>query len=191
MPGSPDKMEIGRYLSERLLPLAAGIALLITLLAPLTYWSIAHSDNQRRAEFYAEDLAQRFAELALEAPELWQYQTYKFITMGELSRLKPDLEGFCVFDAAGRPVNGYQYGKGRRRLEQLSYWEEFFHSQGRASIVFNDRRMGTVQVLVSDARFLRVAVVLFAVSLLAGTCLALVVYRFPVRVVRKMELEIR
>lgn len=64
---------IGRYLSRRLLPLSVGVGLLITLLAPATYWLMTHREHQRQANHQAEDLAKEFRDLALKSPDLWKY----------------------------------------------------------------------------------------------------------------------
>jgi len=186
-----EQIGIGHYLSRRLLPLSAGIGLLIAFLAPVTYWFIAHYNHQQNTSHYAEELADKFREMALEAPELWKYQTYKFIKTTEGFHPTLEVLGFSVLDEKGEPITAYQYMRGwKKHGRKLTFTEELRFSLGTAPILFNNRRVGTVEVLISDAPLLRGTAVLFAVSLLVGISLAVLVYQFPVRVVRKAEVEV-
>jgi PAS domain S-box-containing protein len=179
---------IVRYLSRRLLPLATGVGLLLALAAPLTYWYIEHRNLAHFTSMYATELAGRFADFALEAPELWKYQTYKFMKLVDHFHPAIDVLGFCVLDEKGEPVGGYEYGKSwKRHSGELTFWEELRVTLARVPIVFNNRRVGTVEVLVSDQRLLRANAVLFTFSVLIGAVLAFVMYRFPIRVTRRME----
>jgi diguanylate cyclase (GGDEF)-like protein len=180
-----------RYLRRRLLPLAAGIWLLLALLGPLTYWIIEHRNLHRVAHIYAEDLAEKLQRIALESPALWKYQAYKFIGITQGFHPTIDVRGFSVLDEKGEPITGYEFkdGAGERRKD-LTLTEDLRVTLGTAPILFNNRRVGTVVVLVSDARLLQATALHMGLSALIGAGLALLVYRFPVRVVRRMEKEI-
>ncbi|KAF0219876.1 MAG: sensory box/ggdef domain [Geobacteraceae bacterium] len=182
---------IGRQLSRRLLPLSAGIWLLISVFPPLTYWIIEHHNLQHITALYAEDLAGKFRNFALEAPELWKYQTYKFITITKEFHPIIEVTGFSVLDEKGELISGYQYmNSWKKHRGGLTFKEEFNFSLGSAPILFNNRQVGTVEVLVSDAHLKGGTIILFCFSTLIGTTLAVLVYRYPIRAVRKMEGEI-
>jgi signal transduction histidine kinase len=181
-----------RYLSGKLVPLSTGIALLIAVLAPVTFWTLAHRNLQHMVSLYAEDLADHLREVALESPALWKYQTYKFIAIADRFHPTIDVSGFRVLDEKGEPISGRDYqkvdwGKPGRSLPVV---EELKVTLGVAPVMFNNVRVGTVEVLADDTRLLRTNAIIFGFSLLVGTVLAVLVYRFPVRVVRGMEREI-
>lgn len=183
---------IGAYLSRRLLPLSAAVGLLIALLAPTTYYLITHHEQQRQADLHAEELAGKFRDLALEAPELWKYQSYKFMSITEGYHPTLELLGFSVLDEMGRPLSNYQYLEGGEKYgEKLNFADDLRYTVGSAPIIFNNRRVGTVQALFSDARCLQAAALLFAVSSLVGLCITVVVYLFPLKVVRRAEEELK
>ena len=183
---------IGSYLSRRLLPLSAGVGLLIALLAPATYWLLTHQEQQRQADVHAEELAGKFRDLALEAPELWKYQSYKFMSITEGYHPTLELLGFSVLDEAGRPIGGYQYLEGGEKYGgKLNFEDDLRYTVGTAPIIFNNRRVGTVQALFSDARCLQTTALLFGVSTLVGLSITAVVYLFPLKVVRRAEEELK
>ena len=181
---------IARHLSRRLFPLASLIGLLLGFGAPATYWVLGHDNQQQMTTLYAEDLASKFRTLALDSPGLWKYQTYKFMEVSEGFHPTLDVLGFCILDEKGQPITGYEYGNGhseKRHEGSLSFAEELKSTRGSAPIVFNNRRVGTVEVLVSDTRLLRANAFVFCFSALIGTSLTLLMYRYPVRIVTRME----
>src|SRR5665647_2961465 len=74
---------IAQRLSHRLLPLAVVIGLFLGFGAPLTYWALEHRNLQHITTLSAEELAAKFRTLALDSPELWKYQTHRFIAISE------------------------------------------------------------------------------------------------------------
>jgi signal transduction histidine kinase len=181
-----------KQLSRKLIPLSTGIALLIAVLAPVTFWLLAHRNLDREVSLYAEDLAEQLQQIARESPSLWKYQTYKFTTIAEGFHPTIDVIGFRILDEKGELISGRDYRPVRweKPGEKLSFTEEFKSTRGTAPIHFNDRRVGTIEILADDASIVWRSVLLFGFSSLIGIALAVLVYRFPVRVVRKMEGEI-
>lgn len=182
---------ITRYLSRRLLPLSIGIGLLNAVGAPVTYWLIEQSNLQRHATLYAQDLAEKLQAFALDSPTLWKYQTYNFINIAEGFHPTIDVSGFCVLDEKGEPITGYEYGGGKViHKGALTFTEELRDTMGSAPIIFNNRQVGTVLVTVSDTNLIGSTAVLFIISTMIGTILALLAFRFPVRVMKGAEAEI-
>jgi len=185
------KEGIGRYLSRRLLPLAAGIWLLLTVSPPLTLWIIEHHNVQNVSDLYAEGLADDFKKVVLDAPDLWKYQTYKFMALTEGFHPGEDVRGLRILDEKGAPIAGYEYKSvWKKSGAKLTFEEDMFDTLGTAPILFNNRQVGKVEVLVSDNRILRTTAVIFCLSLLIGTTLAVLAFLFPVRVVKKAEEQI-
>lgn len=181
-----------RQLSRKLMPLAVCIALLIAVLAPVTYWLLEHHKLQHMAETYAEDLADKLQLVALESPTLWKYQTYKFIAITEGFHPAIEVSGLHILDDKGELITGhdYQQTNGERPEKNLPFTGELSSTLGTAPIIFNDRQVGTVEVLADDTQIVRTSVLLFGFWSLAGITLAVLVYRFPVTVVRKLAGEI-
>jgi PAS domain S-box-containing protein len=179
---------IKQHLSRRLLPLTILVGLLLALCAPLTYWIITHRNLQHMADLYAEDLADKFKTLALDSPGLWKYQTYKFIAISEQFHPPIDLLGFSVLDENNKLIAGFESGTNIQwHSGKLSFAEELKSTQGTAPIVFNNRRVGSVLVLVSDKRLLWANIYVLCLSVFVGTGLAILMYRFPTRVVGEVE----
>ena len=183
---------ITQQLSRRLLPLAIWIWLIIALLSPASYWFIQHRDLQRHASAYAVNLGEKFRDFALEAPLLWKYQTYNFL--GLIERFHPTLEveGFRVLDENGEQISGYTYrGEGLGPSGPLTLFEELRLTRGTAPILFNNRRVGTVEFFASDGELLRATALFMAISSLVGTFLALLVYRYPTGVAKRLEKRLK
>lgn len=183
-----ENIRLVQYLRRRLLPLAVGIGLLIALLGPLTYWIIEHRNLHRVTSIYAEELAEKLQRVALASPGLWKYQAYKFIDITQGFHPSIEVLGFSVLDEKGAPLTQYEYKEGSKTHGKvLTFIQDLNVTQGTAPIMFNNRRVGTVEVLASDARLLRACILHFCFSALIGIFLAMLVYLFPVRVVRRME----
>ncbi len=191
MTKASENIRLVQYLRRRLLPLAVGIGLLLTLLGPLTYWLIEHRSLHRVTRIYAEDLAEHFQHLILESPELWKYQPYKFIDITQEFHPDIDVLGFSVLDEKGEPLTQYEYKEGvKTHGREQTFLEDLGITRGTAPIMFNSRRVGTVEIDVSDAPLQRACAILLCFSAFVGAGLALLVYRFPVRIVRRMEGDI-
>jgi len=183
-----ESIRMVQYLRRRLLPLASGIGLLIALLGPLTYWVIEHRNLHRVTHIYAEELAEKLQRVALESPDLWKYQAYKFIDITQGFHPSIEVLGFSVLDEKGEPLTQYEYKEGAKTHGRiLSFLQDLSITQGSAPIMFNNRQVGTVEILVSDIRLQRTCTLHLCFSALLGTFLAMLVYRFPVRIVRRME----
>lgn len=191
MTKASENIRMVQYLRRRLLPLAAGIGLLLALLGPLTYWIIDHRSITRMTQFYADGLADDFQRVVLESPDLWKYQVYKFIDITKEFHPTVEVLGISVLDERGEPISQYEYKEGARiHGRALTFMEDLNVTLGSAPIMFNNRRVGTVEIIVSDAALLQACILQLCLSALIGTGLAIMVYRFPVRVVRRMEGDI-
>lgn len=183
---------IAYQLSRRLLPLSASIWFLLTTLAPATYWLLEHRNLNHITQLYAEEIAAKFQRFALDSPALWKYQTYKFIALTEGFHPTINVSGFRILDENGELITGHDYHKVNwpKPGKDLSFTEELKFTLRAAPIIFNDRQVGTVEILTDDTPILRTSALLFFIWSLVGIVLAVLVYRFPVRVVRKMEWKI-
>lgn len=179
---------IRQQLSRRLLPLVTIIGLLITLVAPVSYFFIEHRNLKRVATLYARDLAEKMRELAVVTPDLWKYQSYKFIDI--INRFHPALEvvDIGIFDENMLPITGYVYREeSQNSWSELEVREELINTLVSAPIFFNNHRVGTIKLLVSDANLRKNTIMIALVSSCIGIILAVVVYRYPVGIVGRLE----
>jgi len=191
MTHQPAQMGMRHHLSRRLLPLAVCVGLFVSTVAPVSFWVIEHASLQHVATLYAEDLAGKLRSVAEETPGLWRYQSYKFMKIAREFHPDIDLIGFGVLDERGEAVPGYATSDNWKKTgRNLSVREELVHTLGTAPLVFNNRRLGTVEVLVADGRLTRNSMIIFGISLVVGTTIGVLIYRFPTRVVRGLEISL-
>jgi signal transduction histidine kinase/ActR/RegA family two-component response regulator len=181
MPEAPHGIDLGGRLARRLLPSTLLVAVLISFGLPATYYVLESRALRRTADMHAREFAESLRELVLESPRLWRYRAEKDTRLlGAFVPFK-DVAALRVLDEQGRPIAGLSYarpgGEGWLRPS----------SAGLAPILFNGRRVATVEVLVSDERLLGVTLALLLGSSLVGIALATLVHVIPVRVMRRME----
>jgi len=192
MPKATKPARIGDQLSRRLLPLAVGIGLLITVLGPSTYWMLESRNFQCRTDLYAGGLAEKIQEFVLESPDLWKYQTYRFLPLTKQFNADVEMGSLLILDEAGKPIANAEFRDGRRqRPGELSFLERLSSARGEAPIIFNNRRLGTVVVSAVNGEQPGNTGIFLATSSLVGLFLAVLVFRFPVRVVKSTEKRLR
>jgi len=177
---------LGQRLAKRLLPLSLGIGVLIGLGIPAIYYSLEASWLDRSAAKYAQELSGNLQDMILEAPGLWRFQAFKYLQI--LQRFLPGKEvtTIRILDEEGRPIPGYEY--------RLSGAEDAWWSSVRktsAPILFNNRRVGMVEVHVSQRHLIVTTVSLLLLCSTLGVSLALLVHFFPVRVATATEGQIQ
>jgi len=182
--------ELVQHLSRSLIPLATGITLLISVLAPVTFWALAHRNLQHMVSIYADDLAQQLGLVAMKSPTLWKYQTHKLITEGFHPGI--DVGGVRILDEKGEILYGHDNHKveWEKPGKTLSFLGELHYTLGAVPIRFNGRQVGMVEVLADDMPTTRTSALILCFSSLVGIALGVLVYWFPVMVVRKMTEKI-
>jgi PAS domain S-box-containing protein len=178
----PYEIGIARQLSRQLLPLALGVALLISGLLPACYYLLEARHFEDQTVQVAEWVAREVAEFSQPDLSLWKNQPRKFTELIDDLRPGSDLLGFSILDERDLPVRGYDYVNEKLK----GRWEpQTLHV--RYPINVGKHRLGTVDVAASRLRIVEITAIIFAISAVAGVSLALLTYRFPVRVVRRME----
>ena len=157
---------------------------MISVLFPASYFVREYSALKETASDHAESFAERLKVMVFSDQDLWKYQTYKYLQLLQDLSANPKIMRVRVLDENGRSITSYEYVNERLdgSIESLS---------GRAPLFFNNRNVGTIEISVSLTPLLTVTAVLFLVSACVGTGLALLVYCFPLRVVQRMEKDIR
>jgi len=185
MPEELQKRTISQQLSRRLLPVSASVGLLIALLFPATYYWLEHRTLRHTANIYAQILAEKVERLVFKEPELWRYQTYKYIEILQDFKTVNEVTEIALQDETGKEIA--EFSKSTANAGKWWNWNAPAESW---PIIYNNRQAGTVVLKVSErVAYLKTAAVL-SVSLTIGLSLALLIYRYPLRVVRKIEGEL-
>lgn len=196
MTNSENQLALGQKLAKRLSPIATVIGCLISVGIPATYYGIESYSLKRTATIYAEEFADDLEEeVIIDNPSLWQYQAQKYLQVINRFVSNKDLVSVQVLDASGKPIPRYRFAQdkgkpvaGFQSLKKLFRpWFGHLSSPGSAPILFNNRRVGSIEIAVSQTDLLEVTLVLLLCSTAAGISLAMLVYRFPVKVVEGME----
>ncbi|MCM2358318.1 MAG: ATP-binding protein [Geobacteraceae bacterium] len=182
----PQPVDLRSYLSRRLRPLVAGIALLISFGFPASYCLIGYGNLRHSASVYAESFAEKLKGVVLADQALWKYQTYKYTKIRDDFFAAREVMQLRVLDELGQVIAGFWQVDG----EEPPAWNSAAPI-GHAAINFNNRTVGTVEVSLPIGPLLRVTALLFLISSIVGAGLATLVYLFPLRVVRRMEGDIR
>lgn len=173
---------IARGLSKRLFPVSLGIGALLSILFPAAYYTLESRAIKRATVIYADDIAHKLQSLLMETPSLWKYHSYKYAEIIKDFRPTREVLSVQVFDEEGEPVKGYANSS-----EGAQKWWNRYAQKGAAPISFNNRVVGEVEVIVAQTQLLWTTLLIFSLSTSVGIGLALLVYRFPVRVVTRME----
>ena len=180
-----EREALSKQLARRLFPLALAIAFLITVVVPGVYYSLEYSRASGEAHTHATRLAHDIGKLASETPGLWKYQATRYAQI--LSDFVPGREimSILVLDETGRRVTHYEHAKTVNRLMRG------LHIHGDpAPIMFNNRNIGEIEVTVSAYKIILKTFFCFLICMAMGTGLALLVYRYPLRVTSELERKI-
>lgn len=187
-PGEEAVLDFGlaRRLARRLYPPTVGIAVLISVGLPSTYFVLESLALRQTAAMYAQELSERLQNLVAKAPTRWksQPQRYSQVLLDFLPN--KDVVSIRVLDEAGRSITRYEY-----TTEEAEAWWNRLALPAAVPIVFNARVVGTVKVVVSHVSLVGATLSFIIFSAAMGVGLVLLVAAFPVRVVREMEGQIQ
>ena len=177
-----DHNTLSRQLAVQLTPLALIVGLLIALVAPTFYCTLEYKRVISEASTHAGRLAEEIGSLAADSRPLWKYQTTRFSELLYAFVPHKQILSIAVLDDSGRKVTEYQEPeKADGILGAIGVKGE------PAPIMFNNRKIGEVQVSVSTYSILLQTLIRFLVCALAGLGLGLLIYRFPLKVVSELE----
>lgn len=176
---------LSKQLALRLLPLALAVGFLITFVVPGIYFVLEYGRASGEARTHAIRLAHDIGKLASEAPGLWKYQATKYAQI--LSDFVPgrEITGIRVLDEKGSPVSHFGHTEKTGRLTG-----RLIINGDPAPIMFNNRKIGDVEVTVSAYSILLKTFCYFLICLAMGSVLSLLIYRYPLRVTSKLERKI-
>lgn len=179
------RVALSRQLAQKLLPLVLAAGLIISFVMPVGYVLLQIGDAMVQSELHAQRLAYDIKKLASEAGPLWKYQATKYAQILNSVTAQTDIRSISVYDEGGASLGNYNYVAPRQGF--LSH----LGIEARPTpILFNNREIGQIAVGVAVDRILFNALYAFSLCLAIGSGLALVLFKYPMRTVRRLEKEI-
>lgn len=179
---------LSSQLATRLGPLALLVWFLTALVTPGLYCFLESRRIEYEAGIDAKKLADEVTSLAVESPLLWKYQSVKYSQMLQAAAANSEMMKISIRDERGLLVTQYDHlsqyqhpAGGHNLLERQCVIGK------PAPIMFNNREIGEVEVTMSLYSILIRSLVYFLICLGIGTGLALIIYRFPIRVASRLE----
>jgi signal transduction histidine kinase/DNA-binding response OmpR family regulator len=186
MTRATDREALSKQLARRMFPLALAVGFLIAFVIPGIYCALEVSRASSEAHAHAKSLAHDIRNLASEAPTLWKYQATKYSQILHSFVPNKNIMNILVLDEKANRVSEYEHtANGYGLLDRL------YIRGDSAPIMFNNRKIGEVQVTVSAYDIMLKALSAFLICAITGLGLAIVVYRFPLRVAFELERKIR
>lgn len=186
MENQKPKIGLRQHLANRLYPVALLIWLLIGVGFPAIFYILEITEQKRTASIYADNFAEKFKEVVLDAPSLWKYQNHKYQDVLSDALQYNEVKSIRVLDETEKSIADYEY-----QAAQADAWWNRNTSVGSAPVIFNNRQIATIEVGLSQSGILNITLAFFVLSTVVGTSLAFLTYSFPVNVASKMEEQIQ
>ncbi|MBT1070303.1 GGDEF domain-containing protein [Pelotalea chapellei] len=183
---SETHFQLGQSLAKRLLPLVVIIACLMGFIFPVTVYVLDYRSLTKEAHSYSKRIAHELEEIAIDSPTLWKYQIYRFAHLTQQVVVDKDISLIKICDETNSEVVSYRY----ESSEAAAAWNRWA-PHGAASVIYNNKVIGTVRVGLSQKHLLIKTALTAVVSGFLGLLLAFLAYTFPTRIVRRMDQEVQ
>jgi len=173
---------LSKQLAGRLFPLSLAVLFLVSFVVPGLYYFLEYRRVSDEANTHAIRLAHEIRRLVSEAPELWKYQATKYAQILHDFIPGKNIMGILVQDETGRRLTHYEVMESPEPLPNI------FGIRGNpAPVMFNNRKIGQIEVTVSSYDIVLNTVLCLLVCMAMGSSLAIIVYRYPLRVTISLE----
>ena len=180
-----DKPTISRELARRLFPLVLALGSLLALFMPGLYCLFEYKNIEDEAGAYARQLAEKIKPLVATSPDLWKYQATKYSDIINSFTPGTGISSITIFDEASHPIDQYNHTSSSDGI--LGSLE----IRGRpAPIIFNNHKLGEIHIGKSADRFLLTSCLVFFACFLTGIPMSLLLYKLPLNVVSKLEVQL-
>jgi signal transduction histidine kinase/CheY-like chemotaxis protein/HPt (histidine-containing phosphotransfer) domain-containing protein len=176
---------LSQQLAGKLFPLALLIGLFITFVIPSIYCALEFNSAATEAHRHAQRLSIDIRKLVSESPALWKYQATKYAQIIASYVADKNIVSIDVLDESGKHISQYQHS-----VMMDTLWERLRVEGDPAPIMFNNKKIGEIKIAVSVYFILLKSLVSFMICSIIGLSLAIVVYRFPLKVVLELERKI-
>lgn len=179
------EVRLSHYLSRRLLPLALLISLLISSIPPLLFLVMEQRGRQNISDLYAREFSERMQVLAAAYPQLWKYQAQKYALVLHDFLPHKDIIRIEVTDESGSQLSHYTHQE-----PAITRWREVGFLSSEAAILFNNRYIGKIRIIVSPGSLYSDTLLLFLAFSGIGVFLAFAAYKIPMKLATGAELKI-
>jgi signal transduction histidine kinase len=164
------------HFARRMLPVAVAAGLVVAVVPPFSYRLVAWHQLAVQGRIYAQQMAGAVGRAAEEDLYLWRYNTPKILGAVAGYRGQRDIGSVVVRDCVGRvALSSTELGLGTGEAGP----------SGSARVVVGRGAVATIEVQMGTSEQRRILWALAAAALLLGGALALALYVFPTRVVRR------
>ncbi|MGB3223096.1 MAG: ATP-binding protein [Desulforhopalus sp.] len=177
---------ISRGLAKRLFPLALIVGFFVSVLIPLSYCFVEYNSIKNRAGIYSKQLSYDIKRLIEISPELWKYQTTKYSQIIDSFVLHKQISKITILDEQSTPISQYN-----EPVSDDSFFDFLAIQSKPEPIMFNNKKIGEIQISVSVDQAIIFAFLVFIIFLLLGIPLSLMIYRLPLKTVNKLERDLQ
>jgi PAS domain S-box-containing protein len=179
-------IRISRELEKKLFPLALTVCFFITILIPLLYCFVEYKSLKNTAGTYSKQLSYDIRPLIKTSPDLWKYQSTKFSQIIDSFILHKQISKIIILDEQSIPITLY----GDSNSDDSLF--DFLTIKGNpAPIMFNNRKIGEIQISISANKAIVSVCLVFIIFLSIGIPLSLIIYRLPLKTVNRLEQELQ
>ncbi len=172
------RIELLRYLGDRLAPLTVLVVVVTCLSAPLAFFVLGRAALEVRADVTAHEVAGLIRRDVQERPVLWKYDSAKILDHVGTYEM-PGVEHIVVVDDAGQRIEGSS-----EDLEELAQLDALWRS---AVITVNREAKGAVWVATSTEELERDTLALLLGFSVLGGVLGGLLYLIPMRAIGRAE----
>lgn len=169
---------ISQHFFRRLCWLAVVIGLVTATAVPCFYVILGYRDREFHAELHAELLVQNLQRSIRENPKLWQYDIPRYIENAHRLPHFDTVVAISVYDESGTEQFEHRYGVASHAITV------------RVPVIYLGQIYGWLEIMEAMDSFYQSAALLTAAFSLVGFLFALVIYRYPKKIILSVEKRI-
>jgi len=153
-------------------------AAFISVSVPLTYFLMSLQDYKMKAKCISEEVSENVVEIIKKDPELWKHSSTKLIQVFDENEIKK-ISIIRVYDSNEQLIR-----------EEKHPNNSIFTCQGEANIIYNNVKLGHVELWISSGYLLHNSIILFLIIIILSSILSFVLFRFPAKIIEQAEMDI-
>ena len=173
------KREFKKFMSKRLLPWTVAVAVIISLLFPVSYYLLQVSALENTAALYAQAFSDKIQEVIGNNPALWKFQAEKCLQAVRGFGVYKNIVQLHVHDEKGEELTEFVINKQKNNAHELS---SYYLIKGEAPLIYNNHNNGSVKIYLSRLPLLKATSIIFLLSLTTGITLSVFIFRMSVKI---------
>jgi diguanylate cyclase (GGDEF)-like protein len=171
-------VNIYKKFKRRMSIMAIITAAFISVSVPLTYFLMSLQDYKMKAKCISEEVSENVVEIIKKDPELWKHSSTKLIQVFDENEIKK-ISIIRVYDSNEQLIR-----------EEKHPNNSIFTCQGEANIIYNNVKLGHVELWISSGYLLHNSIILFLIIIILSSILSFVLFRFPAKIIEQAEMDI-